>query len=146
MSCSQPTDRRPTVLLADDHVPTAGQLRTLLQRQFEVVAVVEDGRALVRAVAQLSPDVIVADISMPILDGIDAAALILRGNPAARIVLVTVHDEPMLMDRGLAAGVLGYVLKETAGDELVPAIHAALDGTRYVSLVLRQRESEIKPE
>ena len=134
------------MLLADDHTATLGQLRTLLQPHFEVIAVVEDGNALVSSAARLSPDVIVADISMPILDGIDAAALILRSVPGARIVLVTVHDEPILVDRGLAAGALGYVLKETAGDELVPAIRAALEGRRYVSLVLRQRESEIKPE
>jgi DNA-binding NarL/FixJ family response regulator len=128
--------RRPTLLLADDHPPTAGQLRTLLQSHFEVIAVVEDGGALTRAAAQLSPDVIVADLSMPVFDGIDATALIVRADPAARIVLVTVHDESILVDRALAAGALGYVLKDAAGDELVPAIHAALAGQRFVSRTL----------
>jgi len=97
---------------------------------------VEDGRALVSAVARLLPDVIVADISMPLLDGIEAAVLIRRSDPEARIVLVTVHEERILVTKGLAAGALGYVLKDSAGDELVPAIYAALIGERFVSLAL----------
>jgi DNA-binding NarL/FixJ family response regulator len=136
---SQPTPRRPSVLLADDHKETAEQLRELLQPHFDVIALVEDGRALMNAVARLSPDVIVADISMPTLDGIEAAALIRRRDPGARIVLVTVHEERILVERGLTAGALGYVLKGSAGDELVPAIHAALIGERFVSRALGGR-------
>jgi DNA-binding NarL/FixJ family response regulator len=128
--------RRPTVLLADDHRATAEQLRALLQPHFDVVALVEDGRALVSAAARLTPDVIVTDISMPGLDGIEASALILAHDPQARIVFVTVHSEPMLVERGLASGALGYVLKDAAGDDLVAAVHAALGGDRYVSRVL----------
>ena len=129
--------RRPTVLLADDHRETAAQLRTLLEPDFEVVALVEDGLALVREAARLTPDVIVADISMPGLDGIDAAALIHRRDPEVRIVFVTVHSEPVLVERGLAAGALGYVLKDAAGDELVAAVHAALGSQRFISSALR---------
>jgi DNA-binding NarL/FixJ family response regulator len=142
------TDRvpRPSVLLADDHTETAEQLRKLLQPHFDVVGLVEDGDALVSAVARLSPDVVVADVSMPTLDGIDAAALIRRRDPAARIVLVTVHDDPILVERGLAAGALGYVLKDAAGDELVAAIRAALGGKRYVSRALVQREGDLSPD
>jgi DNA-binding NarL/FixJ family response regulator len=139
VSSSQPTPRRPSVLLADDHKETAEQLRELLQPHFDVIALVEDGRALMNAVARLSPDVIVADISMPTLDGIEAAALIRRRDPGARIVLVTVHEERILVERGLRAGALGYVLKGSAGDELVPAIHAALIGERFVSRALGGR-------
>ena len=128
--------RRPTVLLADDHTETAAQLRDLLEPDFEVVALVEDGRALVSESARLTPDVIVTDISMPGLDGIDAAALIRRRDPDARIVFVTVHSERVLVERGLAAGALGYVLKGAAGDELVTAVHAALDGQRFVGSAL----------
>jgi DNA-binding NarL/FixJ family response regulator len=124
---------------------TAKQLRTLLESDFDVVGLVEDGRALVSAAARLSPDVIVTDISMPQLDGIDATALLLSSNPQVRIVLVTVHAEPMLMQRGLAAGVLGYVLKDAAGDELVTAVHAALGGQRYVSRSLGPQEDEGRP-
>ena len=105
---------RPTVLLADDHRETAELLRKLLQSDFDVVELVEDGRALVSAAARLMPDVIVSDISMPGLDGIEAAVLILSNDPEARVVLVTVCAEPVLVERAFAAGVLGYVLKDAA--------------------------------
>jgi DNA-binding NarL/FixJ family response regulator len=146
VSSTDQTARRPRVLLADDHMETAKQLRTLLESDFDVVGVVEDGRALVSAAARLLPDVIVADISMPELDGIDATALLRRNNPQARVVLVTVHAEPMLVQRGLAAGALGYVLKDAAGDDLVTAVHAALDGQRYVSRSLGHQEHEGRPD
>ena len=128
--------QRPTVVLADDHRGTAEQLCTMLQAHFDVVAVVEDGHALVSAAANFTPDVIVTDISMPGLDGIEASELIRRSEPDARIVLVTVHADPILVKHCLAAGALGYVLKDAAGDELVPAIYAALRGERYVSSAL----------
>ena len=126
----------PRVLLAEDNLQTAERLRKLLSVEFDVISSVEDGRAMVDAAARLSPDVIVADIAMPRLDGIAAATIIRRNNANARIVLVTVHSEPMLVEAGLAAGALGYVLKDTAGDDLVAAVHAALDGRRYVSRAL----------
>jgi DNA-binding NarL/FixJ family response regulator len=129
----------PRVLLAEDHAPTAARLRKLLGVEFDVIAWVEDGRALVDATERLSPDAIVADIDMPGVDGIAATALIRRHDPDARIVLVTVHSEAMLVEAGLAAGALGYVLKDTAGDELVPAVHAALGGRQYVSRELGER-------
>lgn len=122
------------------------QLCALLEPEFDVVAVAEDGRALVSAAARLAPDVIVTDVSMPVLDGIDAVAQIRRGAPDARIVLVTVHAEPILVQRGLAAGALGYVLKDAAGDELVEAVHAALDGERFVSRALRRKGERKSPE
>ena len=88
---------------------------------------------LVDAAKRLSPDVIVTDIAMPGIDGIAAAVLICRNDPNARIVLVTVHTESMYLEVGLDAGALGYVLKDAAGDDLVVAIRAALDGRRFVS-------------
>ena len=130
---------RPRVLLAEDHAETAARLRKLLGVEFDVIASVEDGRALVDATERLSPDAIVADIDMPGVDGIAATTLIRRRDPNARIVLVTVHGESMLVEAGLAAGALGYVLKDTAGDELVLAVHAALGGHQYVSRELGVR-------
>src|SRR5580765_3791403 len=124
---------QPRLLLADDHPGTAELLRGLLEPEFDVIALVQDGLALVTAAERLSPDVIVSDISMPGLDGISAAAAILRRNPAARIVFVTVHNDPILVARGFEAGALGYVAKSAAGDELVPAVHSALRGERHVS-------------
>jgi len=137
---------RPRVLLADDHAETAELLRELLRSHFDVVALVVDGRALVSAAARLTPDVIVADISMPDVDGIEASVLIRRADSEARIVLVTVHADAILVERGLAAGALGYVLKDAAGDELVLAVQAALGGERYVSRALRRDEFTPKPE
>jgi DNA-binding NarL/FixJ family response regulator len=127
---------RPRVLLADDHLETAELLRNLLQPEFDVIAQVHDGRMLVRAAECLSPDAIISDISMPGLDGIAAATVILFKNPAARIIFVTVHGDPILVERGLATGALGYVLKVAAGDDLIPAVRAALRGERHVSRAL----------
>lgn len=136
--------RRPSVLLADDHAETAEQLKQLLLPHFDVVAVVGDGLALVKASTRLAPDVIVTDISMPGLDGIEASSMIRRSNPDARIVLVSVHTEPMLVVGGFAAGALGYVLKDSAGDDLVAAVYGALGGKRYVSRALRGEEIRAK--
>jgi DNA-binding NarL/FixJ family response regulator len=124
--------KRARVLLADDHPAVAKELYALLQPEFDVIATVGDGDALLAADEALAPDVIVTDIAMPGLDGIAAASEILRRNPAARIVFVTVHDEAEMVKKGLAIGVLGYVLKLTAGEELVPAINAALRGMHHL--------------
>ena len=124
---------RPRLLLAEDHPETRELLRGLLLPEFDVLGEVEDGVALVAAAERLSPDVIVTDISMPRLDGMAAAEQILRRDPMARIVLVTAHREPVLAERGVSAGVMGYVLKLVAGDELVPAVKAAMRGERHLS-------------
>jgi DNA-binding NarL/FixJ family response regulator len=116
----------PRLVLADDHADTRTQLALLLQEDFDVVASVGDGQALVKAVELLSPDVIVTDISMPRLDGIAAAAAIRRKDPAVRIVFVTIHDDPMIVERAFAAGAVGFVRKLAAGDELLSAVHSAL--------------------
>jgi DNA-binding NarL/FixJ family response regulator len=129
-------ESRTRLLLADDHLETAALLRELLQAEFDVIGHVTDGRTLVSDADRLSPDVIVSDISMPDLDGITATRAILRNNPGARIVLVTVHADLALVVRGLETGALGYVLKPAAGEDLVPAIHAALRGERHVSEAL----------
>ena len=124
-------EQTPRVVLADDQSRTRPLLERLLRTDFDVVATVCDGRALVDAVARVSPDAIVTDISMPFLDGIEAAREILCRNPSARVVFVTVHADPQLVRRGLAVGALGYVLKVSAGEELVPAVWAALRGERW---------------
>ena len=108
--------------------------------EFDVVAVVADGHALLRAEESARPDVVVTDIVMPGLDGIAATAALLARHPALRVVLVTVYDDPALAERGYAAGALGYVSKQHAGHELVPAVRAALRGERYLSPHIRRRE------
>ncbi len=124
---------RARVLLADDHAGNTALLRRLLRADFDVVGDVADGPSLVAAAERLAPDVIVTDIGMPVMGGIEAARRILAANCHARIVFVTVHTEPEIVREGLAAGALGYVLKLAAGDELVPAIYAALRGERHVT-------------
>jgi DNA-binding NarL/FixJ family response regulator len=141
---SKTATKRPRVLLAEDHPVVAKDLRALLAPAFDVIATVGDGAALVAAADTLTPDVIVTDIAMPGLDGIAAAGEILRRHPRARIVLVTVHRNAAMVQQGLATGALGYVLKLTAGEDLIPAIDAVLRGVPYVSPLLggRHREGE----
>lgn len=128
--------KRARVLLADDHPAVLKDLCEVLQPEFDVIATVGNGYALLAAAEALAPDAIVTDITMPDLDGIAAASEILRRNPAARIVFVTVHDDSEMVKKGLAIGALGYVLKLTAGEDLVPAVHAALRGERHVSPIV----------
>jgi DNA-binding NarL/FixJ family response regulator len=125
--------KRLRVVLAEDHPAVAAQLRSLLDAEFEIVAVVGDGRALVAAVARFAPDVIITDIAMPILDGMAAAREIRGSNANARIVFVTVMDDEATITQSLATGALGYVSKTVAGDELVPAVRAAVRGDQYVA-------------
>jgi DNA-binding NarL/FixJ family response regulator len=126
---------RATVLLADDHPMNTVLLRSLLVPAFDVVGDVADGWELVAAAERLSPDVIVTDIGMPGIDGIEAARRILARNPSARVVFVTVQSDPEVVRRSLATGAMGYVVKLVAGDELVPAVHAALRGERHVTAI-----------
>jgi len=146
VTLAQPTTPQPRIVLADDHKATTEQLVTLLEPHFEVVAVVADGRALVAAAAKFSPDVIVADIAMPFIDGLEATAMIMRCDPAARIVLVTMYAEPILIEQGWASGASAYVLKDSAGDELVEAIRAVLCGKRYLSRALWRSGDEATPQ
>ena len=124
---------RARVLLADDHRGTAEVLKSLLSRDFELVAVVEDGLALVEAARRLQPDVIVADISMPRLDGLSALAELQKENLHVRVVFTTMFGEPAYARRVLKAGAHGFVVKHSAWSELVPAILAVLDGKTFVS-------------
>jgi DNA-binding NarL/FixJ family response regulator len=117
---------RARVLLAEDHPGVAEQLRAILETEFDVVGVVPDGSALLTAADELTPDVIVTDIAMPRMGGLEATVRLIGRTPHARIVLVTANDEPAVRRRGLAAGALGYVAKFAAEHDLVPAVRAAL--------------------
>jgi DNA-binding NarL/FixJ family response regulator len=127
---------RPRVLLADDHRMIAEALKGLLEQEFELVAVVEDGRQLVESARRLRPDVIVADISMPHLNGIDALTQLKRDNPDVRVVFLTMHKDAAYARRALDAGARGYVLKHAAQAELFVAVRAALDGETYITPTL----------
>jgi len=127
---------RPRVLLADDHRMVAEGVKRLLEVEFELVAVVEDGRELVEAAQRLRPDVIVADITMPHLNGIDALRQLKRVNPDVRIVFLTMHKDAAYARRALEEGACGYVLKHSAQTELFLAVRAALEGRTFVSPML----------
>jgi len=124
---------RIKLLIADDHEDMLNDIRELLESEFEVVAAVGDGQALISAAEKLQHDVIVTDISMPRLNGIEAARRILRSNPSSRIILMTVHNDAALVEQGLSAGALGYVLKLKADEELPMAIHNAVQYKSFIS-------------
>jgi DNA-binding NarL/FixJ family response regulator len=127
---------RPRVLLADDHRIVAEGLKGLLTPEFELLGPVEDGRALVKQAKKLRPDVIVADITMPHLNGIDALEQLKKNDPRVKVVFLTMHREVAYARRALEAGASGFVLKHSAPEELVMAIHAALNGQKYITPVL----------
>lgn len=124
---------RPRVLLADDHKMVAEGLRSLLAAQFELVDLVENGLALVEAATRLGPDVIVADIAMPGLSGLEALATLRQGNPAVKMIFLTMHRDAAYVHRARELGAAGFVLKTSAPEELISAIHAALDGRTFFS-------------
>ena len=128
---------RPRVLLAEDHPVMAAELQELLIENYDIVAIVPDGRALVESAQKHAPDAIVSDIAMPGVNGLAAAATVLATRPDARIVLVTVQDSRAVIRKALECGVRGYVLKCDAANELVAAVHLALEGGLYLSSSVR---------
>jgi DNA-binding NarL/FixJ family response regulator len=124
---------RPRVLLADDHLMVAEALTSLLSPEFDLVGVVEDGRQLIEAVGRLRPDVIVADITMPHLNGIDALIRLREEGNRVPVVFLTMHKDATFARRALEAGASGFVLKHSASVELVTALHAALEGKTYLT-------------
>lgn len=124
-------------MLADDHKIVLDGLRGLLAEHFDLVGAVTNGMELVEQAQKLRPDVIVADISMPLLNGIDAIGRIREGLPEARVVLLTMHPDVTYLSRALEAGAAGYVLKHSASDELITALRAALRGEVFISPELK---------
>jgi len=127
------TPLRPRVLLADDHLLVAEALTSLLAPEFDLVGVVGDGRALVEAAERLRPDVIVADITMPHLNGIDALVRLRQGGNPVPVVFLTMHRDATFARRALEAGASGFVLKHSAATELIAALRAALEGKTYLT-------------
>jgi DNA-binding NarL/FixJ family response regulator len=124
---------KPRVLLADDHRMVTEGLKSLLTDEFDLVDIVEDGRALVDVARKLRPDAIIADISMPQLNGIDALLQLKRDNPDVRVVFLTMHRDVAYARRALEAGASGFVLKHSAPAELVLALRAALQGRTFIA-------------
>jgi PAS domain S-box-containing protein len=137
----QPIER-PRVLLADDHPMILEDIRAILAPNYEIVETVADGRALVEAALRLKPDLIVVDITMPLLNGIDAAVQIKKSLPGMKLLFVTMHASTAYVEAAFEAGGTGYVLKSGLRDELPNAVQSVLDGRTYVSPSLSPEDSE----
>jgi DNA-binding NarL/FixJ family response regulator len=124
---------RPRILLADDHTLMAEALTHLLRAEFEVVGIVADGRALLDAAAALKPELVVVDIGMPLLNGLDAGEQITLLHPDIKVIVLTQNREPRFAAEAFRRGASGYLLKDAAASELTAAIRAALAGKRYLS-------------
>ena len=133
---------RPRVLLADDHAIVTEGLKSILDPEFELVGTAEDGRALLAAAEKLQPDVIVADITMPLLNGLDAIRALKKKNDRAKVVFLTMHSDADLATEAFRAGASGYLLKQSAGEELITAIRTVLQGEVYVTPALKHKVLE----
>jgi DNA-binding NarL/FixJ family response regulator len=131
---------RPRLLLADDHAIFAETLRVFLEKSYTVQGVVSDGRAMVKEATRLKPDLMVVDIGMPVLNGLDAARQLKRQAPNIRFVFLTMHDDPDLAAATLDLGSVGFVLKHSAGQELLKAIDHVLHGQSYLTPKLRAED------
>ncbi len=125
--------KRTRVLLADDHEAVLDRVKRLLEDQFQVVGTVRDGQAALEAVAELRPDILILDISMPVLSGMQAAVRLKQKKSEVRIVFLTVHEDPDFAREALATGALGYVTKPRMATDLLVAIKEVLAGRSFVS-------------
>lgn len=125
--------KKPTVILADDHTLVLEGFRRLLETQCELLATVGDGQALLKAVARQHPDIVILDISMPVMNGIEAARALKSQFPSVKLLFVTMHADPAYIRAAFQAGASGYILKQSLGDELTQALHAVLRGHTYVT-------------
>jgi DNA-binding NarL/FixJ family response regulator len=125
--------KRPRIVLADDHPELLVEIGRLLAVEFDVLCSVREGFALVKAASELKPDVVISDISMPRLTGIEACRQILQSGFSKSAILLTIYDEPELVRIALEAGIRGYVLKADAGEELISAVRMVLIGHTYLS-------------
>jgi DNA-binding NarL/FixJ family response regulator len=131
---------RPRILIADDHTLLADLCRKLLETEFDVVGTVSNGRAMVRAAAELKPDVIVVDIAMPVLNGLDAGQQVKEVLPAVKLVFLTMSSDIEIAAEAFRRGASGYLVKTCAASELVTAVREVLGGKSYMSRTLSREE------
>jgi DNA-binding NarL/FixJ family response regulator len=127
---------RSRILIADDHNLVAELCRRLLEKDFDVVGAVGDGRALVRVAGELKPDVIILDIAMPVLNGLDAGRQVKKLLPGVKLVYLTMNPDADVAAEAFARGASGYLLKTCAAAEMVQAVHEVLRGKTYLSKAL----------
>lgn len=125
--------KRTTILLADDHTMFSTALKKLLEPEYEVVGCVEDGRTLVKTALELKPDIVLVDIGMPLMNGLDAGRELKRLMPRLKIIFLTMNPDPDVAAEALRIGASGYLLKNSKGDELLQAVNNALRGISYVT-------------
>jgi len=138
------SETRKRVLIADDHGIVAESLRSLLDKSYDVVGIARDGRELLKEALNLRPDVIVLDIGMPLLNGLDAAERLKESLPETKLVFLTMQDDPNLAAAALNLGSVGYVLKSAAAGDLLLAISHVLQGKSYVTSKLRPGNSVVQ--
>jgi DNA-binding NarL/FixJ family response regulator len=138
---------RARVVLADDHTLVVEGISKLLEEHFDLVGTAPDGRAALEAASTLRPDVMLLDVSMPLLNGVDAAREIRKLSPATKLVMLTMHADPMYAIESFRAGCSAYLLKRSAASELVFAIDEVLAGRRYITPALAKHlPAELSPD
>jgi len=128
----------PRIMLADDHTILVGAFRKLLEPHYEIVGTVSDGRALLETAPQLNPDVIVADIGMPLMNGLEAGLRLKELMPTMKLLFLTMNEDPDLAVEAMRCGASGYLLKSSAVEEMLFAIQLALKGKTYVTPQIRR--------
>jgi DNA-binding NarL/FixJ family response regulator len=131
---------KPRILLADDHALILDGLSKLLENEFDLVGTADNGLDLVSKAETLKPDVVLADISMPGLNGLDAARQIAERSPSSKVLIVTMHNNETYVREALRAGVSGYVLKSSAAPELAFAVRRVMEGGTYIAPSVHQKE------
>ena len=125
------------LLVADDHAGMREKVVGILKMDYIVVGAVSDGQAMLEAESKFKPDVIVLDISMPIMNGLEAATQLRKRSPNAKIIFLTVHEDPVFLNAAFAAGAVGYVIKSRIGSDLRLAVRDAMEGRRFLSPSLK---------
>lgn len=137
---------RASLLLADDHRAVCESVAALLELDFEVLGTVSNGEEMLAEARRLNPDVVITDISMPVLDGIAAVKQLRANNSDAKVIFLTIHDDPEFVEACLAIGALGYVVKRRLTSDLIPAIHEVLAGHRFISPGLHYPDEDQQKE
>lgn len=134
--------KRTSILLADDHSMICEGIKKMLEPEFEVIACVKDGHALVKAAAELKPDLVLVDVGMPLLNGLDAVRGLKKLTPRVKVIFLTMNSDPDIASEAMKIGASGYLLKNSEGNELLKAVRDAVRGTSYVTPQIRDAMEE----